>query len=228
MPQQKPINQPDLQDILDAQKQDVLKAINCVQVGIIQAFYSGTQQADIEIALKKVITVNEDGTRVLAPYPVLLKVPVFVLTGGGSSITMPITAGDTCIILFNDREIDNWYNSGAVSAPTTYRLHDKSDAMAIVGIRNLENVITNYFNGLQILFDSVTAIQMTHQTIKMIGNVQITGNLEVDGDGSGGGGTLNLTSNLVQSAGHSIHAGNGATGTYTIVNVVDGIVISGT
>ena len=41
------------------------------------------------------------------------------------------------------------------------------------------------------------------------------------------GGEWRLNANLMQESGRSIHAGNGATGTFNIVNVVDGIVISG-
>jgi hypothetical protein len=214
---------------LDFHKSDVLKAANCVQVGIIQTFYPSTQTADIQIALKKIISINQDGTRTLAAYPLLQQVPVFILTGGTAYITMPISAGDTCIILFNDREIDNWYNTGTQQAPTTLRLHDKSDALAIIGIRNTQNLISSYFSGTRIQHDATTHLDITDGNFKLYGNLEVTGNITIDGTGGGtSGSSLTLTTNLRQSSSSlSIHAGNGANGTFGTVTVVDGIVISG-
>lgn len=153
--------------------------MNCVQVGIVQQFYPVTQTADIQIALKKIISINPDGTRTLAPYPVLNDVPVFILSGGSAYMSFPVAPGDTCIILFNDREIDNWYNTGNVSAPTTLRLHDKSDAMALIGIRNLTNPIGSYLtNGVEIFLNNNTWLKMTDGQITINGNLTVNGTLK--------------------------------------------------
>ena len=61
-------------------------------------------------------------------------------------LTFPINQGDECIILFNDREIDNWYGQGGSQAFTTHRTHDYSDAIVIVGLRNALKALTTYNN----------------------------------------------------------------------------------
>ena len=70
-----------------------------------------------------------------ASYPLLVDCPCFILQGGGAFIEMPIQKGDECIILFNDRDIDNWFN-GTTKEPNSNRKHTLSDGIAIVGINN--------------------------------------------------------------------------------------------
>lgn len=185
MPQQKPLNQPELRDLLDLFKNEIMKGINCVQIGIIQSFDSQTQSATIQLALKKVINISLDGIREVSDYPVLLQCPIMILSGGSSALTFPIAQGDTCIVLFNDREIDNWYVNGGIQTPSTPRLHDKSDALAIVGIRNTQNAISNYFNGTRLSHDANTHIDFTAGKIDLYGDVTIHGTLStVDGRGT--------------------------------------------
>jgi len=80
----------------------------------------------------------------LENYPPLIDVPVLVLGGGNGAITFPIQQGDECIILFNDRELDNWFQNGGVQTYSTSRTHDLSDGIALVGLRSLPNVLNNY------------------------------------------------------------------------------------
>lgn len=213
------------------------KEINCCLPGIVQGFNAAAQTIDVELGIKRVVDIALDGTKTIGEYPLLVSCPVMILSGGPAHITFPIAAGDSCIVLFNDREIENWYLTGTPQAPTTGRLHDKSDAFAIVGIRNTQNAIANYFEGTEWAIDGTTKIQLTSglvhaigTSIKLEGNVEITGTLFVDGEtgGTSGSGTMNISSNLVAS-GKTIQAGiiksdNGATGSGTHVTVANGIV----
>ena len=71
--------------------------------------------------------------------------PVVMLTGGTGHITMPIKQGDTCLLMFNDRDMDVWWASGQVNQePTTARTHNIADAIALVGIRHAKNAVANY------------------------------------------------------------------------------------
>jgi hypothetical protein len=63
------------------------------------------------------------------------------LSGGQSFISLPITTGDTCLILFNDRDIDTWWYSGESNVPPSGRAHSLSDAIVLVGVRNQANAI---------------------------------------------------------------------------------------
>lgn len=227
---------PDISRVLDAAKRDVKVAMNCVNIGIIQEFNPDNQTATIQIALKQVINIAPNGTKTFQEIPLILQCPVVVLFGGGSYLTMPIEPGDNCLVLFNDREIDNWLYNGGVQAPTSARIHDVSDAIALVGLRSFQNSITDYLvNGVRLSFAPDSRIDLTEDAINSIaelfthtGDMLITGNLTIIGDTYGDGdGNINLNANIIQSGGHSIHAGNGANGTFNVVTVVDGIVVSG-
>lgn len=184
----------DLSDVLDELKSNILKSINCVQIGEIQSFDNSNQTATIKLSIKKIQKINKDGSRVIKERPLLLECPVFVLQGGSAYISMPIENGDTCIVLFNDRDIDNWFIGGS-SYPNTLRLHDMSDAFALVGINNLNNVISDYLNNqITIKLDDNDKIEVKNGSIEVLtsllkqtgnsefnGNVTINGNLSVTG-----------------------------------------------
>ena len=76
--------------------------------------------------------VNNQGH--VADYPLLLDCPVVVLQGGGAYIDLPIAEGDYCLVLFNDRNIDTWWDTGNVVVPRNRRKHSLSDGIALVGI----------------------------------------------------------------------------------------------
>jgi hypothetical protein len=126
--------QPELRDVLDKYKFDISRSINCVQIGTIKSYNASLNTAEISVNFK---TQLADGR--IFDGPVLADCPVFVLSGGGAFINMPIVAGDTCIVLFNDRDIDTWWFSGQVYVPNSPRAHSFSDGIALVGIRPLTN-----------------------------------------------------------------------------------------
>lgn len=129
--------EPELADLLLLMKQDIIYSMNCIQIGKIEAFNNVTNMADVSISMKRRLA---DGSELA--YPLLKDCPVFILNGGGASLTMPITKGDDCIILFNDRNIEDWWLTGAVKIPKDSRAHAFSDAMVLVGIRNLTTAST--------------------------------------------------------------------------------------
>ena len=236
-------NPPDLSDILENLKADIFKNLNCINIGYIESFDTTDQTATIRMAIRQVRDVNLDGSEVLEEKPLLLKCPVFILTGGSSHITMPIAKGDICLVLFNDRDIDNFFFDGGVRKPNSERMHDLSDAFAIIGIRNILNSIGSYLaNGIQILLNSATKIELIdgvitiktqsseivlsdaliNSTVALLqqnGNMIITGGLQI------GGSMTSLTASPISissSINHtgdlvnigSISAGNGASGTF--------------
>lgn len=138
---------PDLSVLLDAIRSQIKKEINCAKIGIIQSFDAEKQEVAVKIAFQQVTSIKPDNTKTLAEYPLLLRVPVFFPSGGGYTLTFPIAAGDECLVVFNDRQIDNWLVNGAGSPPSMGRIHDISDGIAFVGIRSnpraLASVSTN-------------------------------------------------------------------------------------
>jgi len=134
-----PVAEPQLQDVLNSILRQSSMNINCVQLGTIQSYDPTKCTATCTINFKAQIN-NADKSSI--DYPLLTDCPVFFLTGGSSYVSMPIQAGDSCIILFNDRDIDNWWYDGTIGVPSTSRVHSLSDGMVLVGIRSQANKIT--------------------------------------------------------------------------------------
>lgn len=138
---------PSLRDLLNLVKKEMALALNCHAIGTVQSFDAATQTATITINYKKMFDqrgVNGVYSKVLRDYPLLIDVPVIVLGGGTWRLTFPISQGDECMVLFNDRDIDNWFKSGQNTAPASTRLHDMCDGVALVGLASLKRSIEDY------------------------------------------------------------------------------------
>lgn len=139
---------PSLKDLLDLFKRDVMLSLNCHAVGTIQSFDETKQTVTATINYKKTFFELNTVTKVYVPvrvdYPLLIDCPAIVLGGGPCSLTFPIAKGDECLILFNDRDIDNWFQGGPPIEVATARLHSFSDGLALVGLRNSQRVLAGY------------------------------------------------------------------------------------
>ena len=125
-----PISDPQIADVFSLMKRETLLEINCCHVGKIESYNSLLNTATVSIGVKKKLKNGKE-----LEYPTLEDCPVFMLYGGTASITMPISSGDGCLILFNDRCMDDWFLTGAVTAPTDKRAHALSDGIVLVGIK---------------------------------------------------------------------------------------------
>jgi hypothetical protein len=133
-----PLN-PRLTDVLSALKTDIFRSLNAVKVGEIVTFDMERKTAKIKILFKRVLP-----DKTVSSYPALVDCPVFTLQGGGASIQFPIVAGDQCLLLFSDRNLDAWFTAGSEQAPLTARCHDLSDGIALVGLNSLASTLANY------------------------------------------------------------------------------------
>jgi len=158
-PPQLPI-QPDERGLQNYLKQEIFGDLNCHQIGIINTFYPATQTADIQIAMGELFNGN------LKQYPQLQQVPVIILHGGSGAITFPIQAGDQCLVLFNDRDMDTWYTSNQTGLPpNTYRMHNLSDGFALVGLFSGKNHLNSY---------SMLGIEINHPSVQVNGNLNVS------------------------------------------------------
>ncbi|GHV35147.1 hypothetical protein FACS1894187_07240 [Synergistales bacterium] len=101
--------------------------------GIIQSFDPDTITVTVQAAGKESIR-KPDGTLESQELPLMVDVPVFFPRGGDFTLTFPIRAGDECIVVFADRCFDAWHQSGGIQEAVETRLHDLSNAFAIVGV----------------------------------------------------------------------------------------------
>lgn len=89
-------------------------------------------QVDVELGY---LATFSDGDTLDAP--VINSVPVCWPTGNGgkAAIRFPLAKGDTGLLVFNDRSLDQWMKSdGRPTNPKDGRSHDLSDAVFIPGL----------------------------------------------------------------------------------------------
>ena len=143
--------------------------------------------------------------------PEFIEIPPIFLQGGSSYTAHPISIGDYCLLIINERCFDNWYNGQDLLKPLEMRTHDYSDSFAIVGINPLSSAITipsvvtqigdTYQEGDYIHLGDRTQtgnIDLTGN-YKQVGDLDITGNMVLVGD-------INVTGNVTVSG--TIAAGN--------------------
>lgn len=117
----------------DAQlAQAIMSAMRVSMPGIIQSFDPDAVTAVVQPAIKGA-EKDESGAEVSVNLPLLVDVPVVFPRGGGCTLTFPVKAGDECLVIFADRCIDFWWQSGGIQEPVDDRMHDLSDAFCIVG-----------------------------------------------------------------------------------------------
>lgn len=145
------IQDPDLRALLQGLKTEIFAGLNCHQVGQIESFDAASQTATVSLLVQRVVFNLEQSlgaglqlTPRIVNYPILVDIPVFVLSGGGAVITCPVAAGDSCLVLFNDRDLDNWFATGAPAQPNTARMHSIADGLALVGFRSKRNPVGAY------------------------------------------------------------------------------------
>ena len=137
---------PQLKDVLDYFKKHVKLDLNCHHLGTVKKFNAADQTATVEINYQKAYQTTENGVQSIRTesYPLALQCPVVILGGGDGYLSFPIEEGHECLLLFNDRDIDNWFNGSSNSPPKTGRLHSFADAVALVGLRSKAKVIEDY------------------------------------------------------------------------------------
>ncbi len=163
-------SEPSLKDLLDTVKRDILLSL-CVQhIATIKTFDPIRQTCTAKINYDKTIYTNDASNnrlKKLLPYPVLLDVPVISLRGGSSGVSMPIVSGDQCLIMFNDRDMDNWFNGSRSGEVGSLRLHSMSDGFALVGISSQNNKISNYDQNRASLYNGTTKVAIGASKIKV-------------------------------------------------------------
>ncbi|EKN4689854.1 translation initiation factor IF-2 [Yersinia ruckeri] len=117
----------ELAETLRTLQSSVSSQLRVSMPGIVQSFDADSVTCDIQIGIK-----GESGGE-STNLSVLTNVPVVFPRGGGVTMTFPIKPGDECLLVFGDRCIDFWHQSGDIQETVDERQHDLSDAFAIIG-----------------------------------------------------------------------------------------------
>jgi len=165
---------PQLQDLLDLVKRDIMISLSCHHVGTVQSFNADNQTATATINYKKTYFERDNTTglykRVYVDYPILLDCPCVVLGGGLASLTMPIAKGDECLVIVNDRDINDWFQSGQVGPVSTPRLHSLADAIILVGLKSSPNAREAYDMTRAVLQYGTTMVGVGESLVKIANN----------------------------------------------------------
>lgn len=127
---------PNLKEVINEARAEIFASLNCINIGKVETVNAAEQTVEVSLQIKRKAI---DGSS--TAYPILVDCPYFVLQGGGAYIDMPVTAGDYCIVLFNDRDIDTWWDTANVTDPNTSRKHSLSDGIALIGINPKTSVL---------------------------------------------------------------------------------------
>ena len=92
------------------------------------------QSINVQPTLKK--TITQDGNKTSIDYPIIPKVPVFIMSSKDYFMSFPIKVGDPCLLLFSKHSIDKYAiadNPDSVDSEDLEH-HDINNAIALVGI----------------------------------------------------------------------------------------------
>lgn len=118
---------------LDAQRgEDISAQIRCAMPAIVTRVNLEAQTVEVKLALHGKVKDTEGEVRYVQ-YPILPDVPIVWPRAGGFALTFPVKVDDECLVIFADRCIDAWWQSGGVQKPMDERMHDLSDAFALFG-----------------------------------------------------------------------------------------------
>lgn len=152
--------------------------------GIIHNFDPVTQTATVQAAIREKI-INPDLTQQWVELPLLLDVPIVVPRAGGYALTLPISAGDECLVVFGDMCIDAWFSNGGVQNQIEKRRHDLSDAFAIIGVWSQPNRLPNYSTSAAQLRtdDGLAYISLTENAIDIVAPTVRVNGRTIGGEG---------------------------------------------
>lgn len=122
-------------ELLEQARENAVTDVRVSMPAKVISFDASTKTVKVEICMQM---VNADDT--YSDYPVLDDCPCFFTRGGGFHVTHPYKEGDMGAVLFSDRCLDGWFESGKTAPPMDYRIHSMSDAYFIGGADHLGNV----------------------------------------------------------------------------------------
>lgn len=139
----------------------------------------------------QVTETDQSGAQTNVTLPELLDVPLCFPRAGGFAMTFPVAIGDEVLVVFSCRAIDSWWASGKIGSQVERRMHDLSDAFAILApssqLKKLSNVsstevqIRNENSSSIIAIATDGTIKLTAATIEINGDINHTGELTSNG-----------------------------------------------
>ena len=157
-----PTRDPDIMDSLLALRTRMLIDLHVAKPGKIVSYDNTKKTAVVQPAFNSLL---KNGS--IIALPPINDVPVAILQGGGFSLQFPIAAGDPCLLIFVDRDISVWLQTGEQAVPATQSLHDYSDVIALVGPSPLTAGLPSPSSGETALLDGAGTTKLGIQGGKL-------------------------------------------------------------
>ena len=120
-------------EVIKAGTDAALDDLHTAMPGVVDKYDSSTQLADVQPAIKRRF-IMPDGTESSRDFPIINNVPICFPRAGDFFLSFPIKKGDSVLLIFSERSIDQWLEKGGKQDPIVTTLHDLSDAIAIPGV----------------------------------------------------------------------------------------------
>jgi len=166
-----------------------ISKVHTTSIGVIESFDPEKQTAVIQPAIKRIVTTESRSTVTYTSenYPLLVNVPIVFPGGGDWFLTFPVKNGDECILLSMERSIGNWKKFGGLQDPDNFkRKLSFKDVVAMVGIQSQASTLKEFNSTEPEIRNRDGTIKMTMGSEGMLltGNLNVTGNIVVDGTAS--------------------------------------------
>lgn len=149
---------------------------NSAMVARVERFDASTMMADV------LPLVNTENGEIPG---MLLDIPVSLLRAGGFIIRPPYKEGDIVLVVFVDRDMDNFLKSGKQSKPETNRTHSLDDAVVVGSVMPFTDSLPGgHANDLVIGTENLSSkivVQRNGNIIIEGGNVFLGGEAAIEG-----------------------------------------------
>lgn len=154
--------------ILNLLKMNVYSNLNCHNIGKIIDFDKTKQTCTVQL-----MQVKQFNENYYLPAPIT-DVPLIIYGAGHGHITLPNPINTYCLLLFMDRNIDNFITTGEQYTPDTTRMHDFTDCVALTTFKTLVNPLEDYDeNAVTITYQNSDIKVKDEITINNQGDIRI-------------------------------------------------------
>lgn len=131
--------------------ENALYGVHTAIPALVVAVDLENQRLSAQVAVNKIVNVT--GEEEELEHPIYPGIPFFTLQNADFIVTIPPKAGDACLLIVSERNADEFWKNGSVSAPSYARTrrHDLNDAVAVCGFNPKSKLIGDYFSdGIEI------------------------------------------------------------------------------
>jgi hypothetical protein len=108
---------PSIEQALEAAIESRVVDIHTAMVCQVQKYNADDQTVNVLPVVRRPVESLEDGGYVAEDLPILARVPIAHMRAGSKFLSMPLSAGDYVLVVFNTWNLGNWRELGKVSDP---------------------------------------------------------------------------------------------------------------